>query len=137
MTLDWPFPVHLFDQHIAYLAETNVLYPYMPDETRKKQRKRLSDACRAYGIAGWENIDKETISKAIGNGTWREHYTPQQVLGYCEADVIASVELFRKQLTGHSRFAPADVERILFWSEYSAKAVAQIQAKGMAPPRQW
>ena len=131
MTLGWPFPVHVFDQHTAYLATTNVLYPYMPDETRKKPRKRLSDACRAYSVEGWENIDKEAISKAIGNGTWREHYTPQQVLDYCEEDVLKSVELFRKQLTGHSRFAPADVQRILFWSEYSAKAVAQIQAKGM------
>ena len=131
MTLGWPFPVHLFDQHTAYLAATNVLYPYMPDETRKKPRKRLSDACRAYGVEGWENIDKEAISKTIGNGTWCEHYTPQQVFDYCEEDVLKSVELFRKQITGHSRFAPADVDRTLFWSEYSAKAVAQIQAKGM------
>ena len=48
--LGWPFPVHLFDLHTCYLAVSNILYPYSPDETRKKQRKRLSDACRAYGV---------------------------------------------------------------------------------------
>ena len=48
--LDWKFPVHIFDQHTAYLAATNVLLPHNPDEVRTKQRKRLPDACRAYGI---------------------------------------------------------------------------------------
>ena len=37
-----------------------------PDELRKKPRKGLPDACRAYGIEGWERIDKDTIAKAIG-----------------------------------------------------------------------
>ena len=71
MTLGWKFPVHLFDLHTAYLATSNILLPYNPEETRKKPRKRLSDACRAYGIEGWENIDKEltqkTSAKAVGN----------------------------------------------------------------------
>jgi DNA polymerase I len=30
MTLDWKFPVHIFDQHTAYLAASNVLLPYNP-----------------------------------------------------------------------------------------------------------
>ena len=131
LTLNWPSPKYLFDLHTCYLAATNILYPYSPDEVRKKQRKRLSDACRSYGVAGWERVDKESISEAIGNGTWCEHYTPKQVSDYCQEDVRVSVELFKKQLTGHSRFAPADVERVIFWSEYSAKAVARIQARGM------
>ena len=48
--LDWRFPVHVFDQHTAWLATSNILLPYEPDEKRVKQRKRLADACRAYGI---------------------------------------------------------------------------------------
>ena len=47
--LGWPFPVHIFDQHTAYLAAGNILLPYDPDELRKRPRKRLPDACRAYG----------------------------------------------------------------------------------------
>ena len=54
MTLGWPFPKHVFDLHTAYLAATNVLLPYEPDIVRKRQSKKLPDACRVYGIDGWE-----------------------------------------------------------------------------------
>jgi hypothetical protein len=67
--LGWKFPENIFDQHTAYLAATNILLPYNPAELRKKPRKRVSDACRAYGLEGWERIDKEDIAAAIGNGT--------------------------------------------------------------------
>ena len=63
--LNWRFPVHVFDLHTAYLAATNVLLPYDPDEVRNRPRKRLSDACRAYGIEGWEKINKEEIAEAL------------------------------------------------------------------------
>src|SRR5215831_13739428 len=46
--LGWQFPKHIFDLHTAYLAASNVLLPYNPDEVRKRPRKGLSDACRAY-----------------------------------------------------------------------------------------
>jgi hypothetical protein len=39
--LGWRFPVHVFDQHTAYLATSNVLLPYHPNELKKKPRKRL------------------------------------------------------------------------------------------------
>jgi hypothetical protein len=35
--LGWQFPVHIFDLHTAYLAASNVLLPYDPDEVRKKR----------------------------------------------------------------------------------------------------
>ena len=128
--LGWRFPVHVFDLHTAFLATSNILLPYNPDEVRKKPRKRLSDACRAYGIEGWENIDKPDIAKAIGEGRWRE-YGREAVLQYCEEDVRASTELLRRQLRGHGNRAPVDPERVLHWSNYSAKTVARIQARGM------
>jgi DNA polymerase I len=130
MALGWAFPAHIFDQHTAYLAASNLLLPYNPDEVRKRQRKRLPDACRAYGIPGWENIDKEVISKDIGEGRWRQ-YGREAVFNYCEEDVRASTMLLYAQLRGHRGLPPTDVERLLHWSNYSAKAVAQIQARGM------
>jgi DNA polymerase family A len=130
LVLGWKFPTHIFDQHTAYLAASNVLLPYNPDEVRKKQRKRLSDACRAYGIEGWERIDKEVISRDIGEGRWRDHGR-EAVLEYCEEDVRASTLLLCEQLRGRPGLPPADTERVLWWSNYSAKAVAQIQARGM------
>jgi DNA polymerase-1 len=125
MVLGWKFPKHIFDLHTAYLAASNVLLPYNPDEVRKRPRKRLSDACRAHGIEGWERIDKETIARDIGEGRWRNHGR-EVVFEYCEEDVNKSTQLLHKQLQ-----ARADVERVLHWSNYSAKAVAQIQARGM------
>ena len=134
IVLGWPFPIHVFDLHTAYLAASNILRPYNPDEIRKRERKGLSDACRAYGIEGWENIDKPTIAKAIAEGRWRE-YGKETCLDYCEEDVGAAAKLLRKQLRnhqlGHILLPAADVSRVLHWSNYSAKAVAQIQARGM------
>jgi DNA polymerase I len=129
--LGWRFPTHIFDQHTAYLAASNSLLPYNPDEVRKKRGKGLPDACRAYGISGWERIDKGDIGKAIGDGTWREKYSPQDVLDYCEEDVRMSVRLLRAQIRGYPGLLPADVPRVLYWSNYSAKAIALIQARGM------
>jgi hypothetical protein len=129
--LGWKSPKYIFDQHTAYLAASNILLPYNPDEVRKKPHKRLPDACRAYGIEGWERVDKDTIAETIGNGAWRERYSPEDVVNYCEEDVRMSVHLLRAQLHGHSKLLPADVPRVLHWSDYSAKCVALIQARGM------
>jgi DNA polymerase-1 len=128
--LGWPFPAHIFDQHTAYLATSNILLPYNPDEVRGKPRKRLPDACRAYGIEGWERIDKDTIAKDIGDGRWVD-YGREQVLAYCEEDVRMSVRLLRAQLRGRPGLPRADVERVLHWSNYSAKCIALIQARGI------
>jgi hypothetical protein len=131
MTLGWEFPKHVFDLHTAYLAASNVLLPHNPDEKRVKQSKRLPDACCAYGITGWELIDKGTMAKDIGEGRWQLYGQPA-VFDYCEEDVRKSTELLRCMLRGYERFAPASVPYVLFWSEYSSKAVALIQARGMS-----
>jgi hypothetical protein len=136
MTLGWQFPVHIFDLHTAYLAATNILLPYNPDEKRTKERKRLSDACRRYGLTGWEHVDKEEIPKAIGEGRWRD-YGQAVVFDYCEEDVRMETLLLRAQLRDRCGFSgrillpAADVERVLHWSNYSAKTIAQIQARGI------
>jgi DNA polymerase I len=130
MMLGWKFPEHIFDLHASYLAASNVLLPHDPDEMRRKPRKRLPDSCRAYGIPGWEQIDKDAIARDIGEGRWRKH-GQEVVFSYCEEDVRASALLLRHQLCGRPGLPPADVSRVLHWSNYGAKVVAQIQAKGM------
>jgi hypothetical protein len=129
--LDWPFPRHVFDLHTAYLSVSNILLPYNPDEKRNRPRKRLSDACRAYGIEGWDRIDKEEIARDIGEGRWREHGR-EAVFAYCEEDVRMTTLLLAAMLRGrNSLFPPVDTDRVLHWSNYSAKAVALIQMRGM------
>jgi DNA polymerase I len=130
MTLGWAFPKHVFDLHTAFLAASNVLAPYEPDAVRKRPHKRLADACRAYGIEGWEQIDKEAIARDIGEGRWRD-YGREAVFAYCEEDVRVSALLLERQLRGRDKLPPASVEHVLHWSNCSAKAVARIQAKGM------
>jgi hypothetical protein len=84
-----------------------------------------------------ERIDKEAIAEAIGNDTWRDRYTPQEIVDYCEEDVRKSVQLLRAQLRDHCDYRgrillpAADTDRVLHWSNYSAKAIALIQARGM------
>ena len=75
-------------------------------------------------------IDKPELAKAIGEGRWRDYGQPA-VLQYCEEDVRASAELLRRQLAGYRHFAPVDPQRVMHWSNYSAKTVARIQARGM------
>jgi len=123
--LGWKFPKYIFDCHTAFLAQSNILDEYNPTAVRKKPRKRLSDACRAHGLDGWQSIDKEDISKAIGEGTWVGKYSPEEILAYCTEDVFMTTRLLRSQVR------TADASRIMWWSEYSAKAVALIQAKGI------
>jgi hypothetical protein len=134
LVLGWPFPVHVFDQHTAYLAASNVLLPYGPneEEERKQQklRKRLPDACKAYGVAGWEEIDKKQMQEDIGAGNWAK-YGSDAVLAYCEEDVRMSCELLRRQVRGYGPHRPADGAQVLHWSNYSAKVIARIQARGI------
>jgi hypothetical protein len=128
LVLGWPFPRHVLDLHTAYLATSNILLPW--DSDAEKPRKRLSDACRAYGIGGWENIDKEAIAKDIGEGNWSK-WGREAVIAYCEEDVAMTVKLLHAQLLGVPTVEPIDVPLVMHWSEYSAKAVARIQARGM------
>jgi DNA polymerase I len=127
LVLGWRFPVHIYDLHTAYLAISNKLLPYQPDEVCLKPRKALPDACRAYGITGWEHLDKKSLQTAIGAGTWRGTYSPSEIVDYCEQDVAKSAELLRAMI----RSKAIDGDRVVFWSEYSAKAIARIQARGM------
>jgi hypothetical protein len=128
--LGWSFPENVYDLHAAYLATSNLLLPYNPDERRIKLRKGLSDACCAYGIDGWEALDKPTVAKDIGEGRWQK-YGRAFVFDYCAEDTRASAKLLRRQLRGHASRPPVDVDRVLLWSRFSGRATAQIQARGM------
>lgn len=85
--LGWTFPTHIFDLHTAYLAASNILRPHVHDGTPyRRPKKDLASACRAYGIEGWEGIDKGTIAQDIGEGRWENHGA-DAVFNYCEEDV--------------------------------------------------
>jgi DNA polymerase-1 len=70
------------------------------------------------------------MAKDIGEGRWQK-YGQAAVWEYCEADVATCTKLLRRQIRGHLGFPPADVPRVLHWSNYSGRTIAQIQARGM------
>ena len=73
------------------------------------------------------------MAQDIGEGRWRK-YGQAAVFDYCEEDVRNSALLLIEQLRGrggHPGLVPASVEHVLHWSNYSAKACALIQARGM------
>jgi hypothetical protein len=131
LQLGWPFPEHIFDLHTAFLAVSNIMEPFDYDDTKRyKRRTGLVDACRAYCIEGWERFDKTTIARDIAEGNWRNWGQPL-VFDYCEEDVRKTIELLRAMLRGSNRFGSIDIPRVLHWSNYSAKAIALVQARGM------
>lgn len=130
MMLGWRFPAHVFDLHTAYLSVSNILFPFEPELKRVKPRKGLADACHAYDIQGWQFLEKKTMAQDIGEGRWRKYGKPA-VLAYCEEDVKKSAELLRAMLRPGRTTLRVDVQRVMFWSEYSAKAIARVQAQGM------
>jgi hypothetical protein len=130
LRLGWTFPAHIFDLHTAYLHVSNLLRPYDANETYKRPSKGLPDACCSYGIVGWERIEKKQMARDIGEGRWYLYGQPA-VYAYCEEDVRMSMLLLRMMLLGHGWNEPADTDFIIYASEYSAKCVARIQARGM------
>jgi DNA polymerase I len=131
IVLGWKFPVHIFDLHTSYIAASNILRPQVGEDVPyRRPKKDLAAACRAYGIDGWEGIDKGTIAEDIGNGQWGK-YGVERVFQYCEEDVRMSTKLLRAQLIGTRTLPAAEVEHVLHWSNYSAKSTALIQAVGM------
>ena len=131
LQLNWPFPEHVFDLHTAFLAVSNIMEPFDYDDTkRRKKGKGLVDACRAYSIEGWARFDKAAIAKDIAAGDWRK-WGRETVFDYCEEDVRKTLELLRAMLRGSERFGLVDVPRVLHWSNYSAKAIAKVQSRGM------
>ena len=133
MVLGWQFPVHIFDLHTAYLAASNILLPYNPDEMRKRQRKRLVRRLsrlrhRRLGAHRQGN----NCARISAKGRWREYGREAcfRLLRRRRAQVGAAVA--RSNCAASSAiYCRVDVEHVLHWSNYSAKAIAQIQARGM------
>jgi hypothetical protein len=71
-----------------------------------------------FGLDGIGVTEKKEMQTAIGNGTWRERYTSEQILDYCESDVEALARLLsamRQKL---------DLPRALLRGRYMAAAAA-------------
>jgi DNA polymerase I len=58
--------------------------------------------------------EKKDLQEAIGNGTWRGRYTPEEIFDYCEGDVMALAQLLPAMLPS------IDLPRALLRGRYMA-----------------
>ena len=87
MHLGWRFPVHVFDLHTAYLATSNILLPYDPDEVAQEAAQALVRRLprlrhRGLGEHRQGGAWPRRSARAAGANT-----AAKAVFEYCEEDV--------------------------------------------------
>lgn len=87
----WPLPSCVLDLYFEFRRATNGLLDWPP-----KRKRKLLDALQFYGLSGLEAIEKdEMVERILKGGPWSEK-DPQEILSYCESDVLALIELLPK-----------------------------------------
>jgi DNA polymerase-1 len=84
--LDWPMPERFLDAFVEFRNFTNGV-PLPSD-------RKLFGALTFFGLDTTGAIEKKEMQERLGDGTWRQYYTEQEVTDYCEGDVIALTRLF-------------------------------------------
>jgi hypothetical protein len=113
--LDWPMPERILDLFTEFRDRTNGL----PTPAGAK----LLGALTYFGIDGMNATEKKELQEAIGNGTWRNRFSAEDILDYCEQDVAALGRLLPVMLP------QIDLPRALLRGRYMA-AVAAMEFAG-------
>jgi hypothetical protein len=115
-TLGWPMPERILDLFAEFRNLTNGL----PTPAGAS----LLGALTYFGLDGIGATEKKALQTAIGTGTWRGQYTPDEILNYCESDVLALERLLPVMWSG------IDLGRALLRGRYMA-AVALMEYFGV------
>lgn len=108
--LGWPAPERILDLYVEFRDRTNGL--------STPAGSGLLGALTYFGLDGTGASEKKEIQTAIGSGTWRSQYTPEDILNYCASDVDALGRLL-------PAMAPQiDLPRALLRGRYMAAAAA-------------
>jgi DNA polymerase I len=141
LALEWPQPARVLDLHVEFRNRTNGI-PTKPGAG-------LIGALAYFGLDTLNVVEKKEMQEAIGNGTWRDKFSREEILDYCEGDVRAlarllpvmasQIDLPRALLRGRYMIAaarmehngvPIDVgtlERLrLHWVDIQDQLVAEI-----------
>ena len=97
--LGWPMPERILDLFAEFRNRTNGL--------PTPAGAGLLGALTYFGLDAMGAAEKKEMQEAIGNGTWRGRFTPEEILDYCEADVDALVRLLPAMLPRHRPAAGA------------------------------
>jgi len=108
--LGWPMPERILDLFTEFRDRTNGL-PTLAGSG-------LLGALAYFGLDGMGATEKHELQQAIGNGSWRGRYTPDEILDYCESDVVALGRLLPAMVP------QVDLPRALLRGRYMAAAAA-------------
>jgi DNA polymerase I len=108
--LGWPIPQRILDLFTEFRDRTNGLWT--------PSGAGLLGALIYFGFDAMNAAEKKDLQEAIGNGTWQGRYTPQQILDYCETDVVALARLLPAMLP------QIDLPHALLRGRYMAAAAA-------------
>jgi DNA polymerase family A len=84
--LRWQLPQRVLDLYAEFRCLTNGL--------SRPAGSGLLGALAYYGIDAGGASAKKEMQTALGDGSWRDRYTPEEVLDYCQKDVDALERLF-------------------------------------------
>ena len=141
--LGWPMPERVLDLFTEFRDRTNGL--------TTPAGSGLLGALTYFGLDSVGATAKKEMQEAIGTGTWQGKYTRDEILDYCESDVLAlerlltamwpKIDLPRALLRGRYMAAasamehngvPIDVETLeLFrrqWTDIQDELIAEIDA---------
>jgi DNA polymerase-1 len=104
-------------------ANSRSLYEFRDRTNGLNQGAKLLDALVYFGIDAMDAVEKKELQEAIGTSTWQGKYTPEEILDYCETDVIALERLLPAILP------KIDLPRALLRGRYMA-AVAAMEHNG-------
>jgi len=79
--LGWPMPERVLDLFAEFRNLTNGL--------PVPAGYRLLGALAYYGLPIMNAVEKQELQEAIGTGTWQGRFSRQEIIDYCESDVIA------------------------------------------------
>jgi DNA polymerase I len=108
--LGWPMPERILDLFTEFRNRTNGL--------PTPAGAGLLGALTFFGLDGIGATEKKDMQETIGNGTWEGRFTPEQILDYCEGDVVALERLLPAMLPR------IDLPRALLRGRYMAAAAA-------------
>ncbi|WP_316225289.1 DNA polymerase [Bradyrhizobium sp. SZCCHNS3052] len=108
--LGWPMPERVLDLFCEFRDHTNGL----PTPAGSS----LLGALAYFGLDGIGVTEKKEMQTAIGAGTWQGQYSAENILDYCESDVLALKRLLPAMLP------EIDLPRALLRGRYMAAAAA-------------
>ncbi|WP_197689249.1 DNA polymerase [Bradyrhizobium erythrophlei] len=79
--LGWPMPERVLDLFVEFRNLTNGL--------PVRAGYSMIGALTHFGLPIMDAVGKKELQEAIGTGSWSGRFTRQEILDYCESDVIA------------------------------------------------